>query len=383
LKLDLKKITLILSLICPTFCFTQDILLAKDSLLLQIYSLQSQGDAFFADGLFASERFRGDHGNFKYDNNIFFTALITYTLQSFREDFAAEGQQIIDSICSRAKSNYPRYRNRNNDITYNFWQTNPDNSFPNSKFWSKREKARLPDDFDDTSILFLTKEKNDSLDNELKELMAQYSHQSTKKKSTFKRYKDFKAYNTWFGIKMKQDFDICVMSNTLLFVFQRGLNLNEFDNETIHLIEQMVISNDYLKYPYIISPHYRNNAIILYHLSRLIANTDNEILNSLREKVIRDLYETLDHASSRMEKVILLTSLYRLDEKPNVKVDIQNISEEFKDFYFFVANPFSGSNLLFKRILVTSEFLCFRYRCEAYYWTLLLEFKILSDISKT
>jgi hypothetical protein len=379
----LKKITLILSLLYTSCCFSQDISLSKDSLIHKIYSLQSHGDAFFDDGLFASERFRGDRGNFKYDNNIFFTALITYTLQSLQDEFTIQSQQIIDSISSRAKSNYFRYRNRNNDISYNFWQTNPDRSFPNSKFWSKREKARLPDDFDDTSILFLTKEKNESLDNEMKELMAQYSNHSTKKKSTFKRYKNYKAYNTWFGIKMKQDFDICVMSNTLLFVFQKGLKLNEFDNETIRLIKQMVISNDYLNYPHIISPHYRNSSIILYHLSRLIANTDNEILSSLREKVIQDLYETLNHTTSRMEKVILLTSLYRLGEKPTVQIDIQNIPEEFDDFYFFVANPFSGSNLLFKRMLGKSEFLCFRYRCEAYYWTLLLELKILSDKPKT
>jgi len=375
----MRIIALLIFLIFSNACLSQKYTFSKDSLLYHIQSLQSKGDSFFDDGLFVSQRFAGKKGNYKYDNNIFFTALILYTLQSLRHDFSIKNQQIIDSIAFRARCNYPRYRNRNSDITYNFWQTSPDNSLPNSKFWSNYEKTRLSDDFDDTSIVYLTIENNDSIDVLLKQKMAEYINSSNKRAgSIFKRYRGYKAYNTWFGKKMKQDFDICVMSNTLLFVFQKGQQLNQCDYETIRLINQMVISNDYLNYPQIISPHYRNSTIILYHLSRLLAVVNNENLDSIRKKVIGDIYKKLPQANKSMEKVLLLTSLYRLNEKPGLQIDFKDIPDDFDNFYFFVANPFSGSNILIKKMLGKSEFLCFRYQCEAYYWTLLLELQVLS-----
>jgi len=375
----MRKIALIIFIIYSPCCFSQDIGFSKDSLLHKICDLQCKGDDFFHDGLFASKRYLGEQKKFKYDNNIFFTALITYTLQSLHDDFTRHDQQIIDSIISRAKSNYSRYRNRRNEITYNFWQTHPDLPLPNNKFWSKSEKIKLPDDFDDTSIIFVTQEKNDSLDFVLKQKMAAHANLvNAKISSTFRRYKSYKAYNTWFGEKMKQDFDICVMSNTLLYIFQRGLELNQFDYETMQLIKQMVISDDYLNYPQLISPHYQNSSVILYHLSRLLSVANNEKLNGIRDKVIKDLNEKLKHVNNRMEKVILLSSLYRLDQKPDIQMDYKDISNDFEDFSFFVANPFSGNTMLAKRLLGTGKYAFYKYRCDAYNWTLILELQDLA-----
>jgi len=367
---------LFLLLFYSVCCFPQNTGFSQDSLIQRIYSLQCQNDDFYKNGLFASERYVNNR-RIKEDNNIFFTALITYTLQSLHRDVSKQNQTIADSIIARAKCNYIYYRNRKNDITYNFWQTHPDMPLPNNTFFQRFESSKLPDDFDDTSIILLTQEKNDSIDTALKQKMTNYTNSVSRPiHSTLKQYRDYNAYLTWFGEKMKQDIDICVMSNTMLYILQRDLPLNQFDSATIQLIEKMVVINDHIKNPDIVSPHYQNSSVILYHLSRLISSSDQEVLSNLKSPIINALYDRMHRANNRIEKVILLSSLYRLDEKPEVNIDFSDIENDFDDFTFFIANPFSGSSMFTKRIFDKNVF-HIKYRCEAYYWTLILEYQVL------
>lgn len=355
-----------------SFCLSQD-----NNLLNKISKIQIRNDTFYNDGLFPSQRFFGKSRNSREDNNIFFTSLIVYTLQSIRDSFPSSRSKLLDSVILKSTSNYFRYRNRNGDFTYNFWQTCPDQPFPNSKFLSQREKMKLPDDLDDTSIIFLTKTTNEAVDIALRQKMMMHAS-NNRIKSIYKRYRNYQAYPTWFGDKMPQDLDICVMSNVLLFIFQKGFELNNTDQETLDLIKEIVITNDHIVHPHIVSPHYKNSSIILYHLSRLISVADNPVLNSIREKIIIDLKKQLQLSKNEMEKVILLTSLYRLGEKIDFKISINSAEKDFNTFYWFRANPSSGKNMFLKRLLGKNSLFQFKYKCDAYYWTLLLEFQTLS-----
>jgi len=366
-----KPLSIVFSFI-TSYCLSQDA-----SLLNKISNLQIRKDTFYHDGLFASQRSFGKSKNFKEDNNIFFTSLIVYTLQSLQNGLPTSSSKLIDSINLKSTSNYFRYRNRNGDITFNFYQTYPENPFPNSPFLSKRDKVKLPDDLDDTAIIYLTKPKNEAVDIAVKNKMMVYADKS-KLKSTFKRYRNYKAYPTWFADKMPQDIDICVMSNVLLFTFQKGFDLNSADLETLDLIKEIVITNDHMVNPHIVSPHYRKSSIILYHLSRLISVADNPVLNSIRGKIIIDLKKQFQLSKNEMEKVILLTSLYRLGEKIDSEISISDVEEDFNTFYWFRANASSGKNMFFKRLVGKNSLLEFRHKCDAYYWTLLLEFQVLS-----
>lgn len=359
------------------FSLATSICLSQDNLLNKISKLQIRNDTFYNDGLFPSKRFFGKSRNSREDNNIFFTSLIVYTLQSLQDSLPTSSSQLIDSVILKSTSNYFRYRNRNGDITFNFYQTYPDNPFPNSPFLSKRDKVKLPDDLDDTAIIYLTKTKNEVVDIAVKQKMMVHA-QNNKLKSTFKRYRNSQAYPTWFGDKMPQDLDICVMSNVLLFILQKGIELNSTDQETLDLIKEIVITNDHILNPHIVSPHYRSSPIILYHLSRLISVADNPVLNSIREKIIIDLKKQLQLSKNEMEKVILLTSLYRLGEKIDYKISINNAEKDFNTFYWFRANLSSGKNMFLKWLVGKNSLLEFRYKCDAYYWALLLEFQTLS-----
>jgi hypothetical protein len=375
----MRKIALFVFIIFSINCFAQNNF--KDSLLQKIYNLQAKNDKFFNDGLFSSVRVTKKGKNEKLDNNIFFTALITYTLQEIKSEFDSNQQILIDTIISRAKSNYFRYKSRRGELAYNFWQTKPEMPMPNSKFWSKRKRFLLPDDLDDSSIIFLTLNNGKKLDSLLKQSMIKHTNSSQKKfKGTLKEYRNYEAYYSWFGKKMKQDLDISIMSNVLLFVFQKNLELNKHDTATMHLIKAMIMNNAHKNNPNIVSPWYQNSSIILYNVSRLVQIANHEILNSIKEKLIKDIENQLFGVDNKMERIILETSLMRLKNQPKKEFKIENIAKDFKKFKYFYINPISGNSMFLKKIIGKRNM--FYYYSEAYYWTLILENLVYFDKAK-
>ncbi len=379
--LQIKKVFLSILFLSVSVCLSaQTKEYSKENILRKIETLQLKNDAEFADGLFISERFKDRKRNLKRDNNIFFPALITYTLGTIKNEFQLQDQTIIDSIRNGVIRNYPKYRNRKGEVSFNYWQTHPDMPMPGSKFWANSDKIKLPDDLDCTSIIYLSLPKNDTIDQRLKQLIIKHTNLYDQQiNSIYKRYQNHKAYMTWFAQKLKQDFDICVMANTMLYIFNRNFDLNEYDRESIRLIEDMVQNDDHLKNPHIISPYYKTPFIILYHLARVVAADKNNEFSQIKSKIISDIKLALLHVNNKMEKVLLLSSLNRLGVPTNESVNLSGIEEDFKKFNYFVVNPFHGSSIGFKKLIGRSNFLQMNYRCEAYYWTLILEYIILSE----
>ncbi len=346
-----------------------------DSLLNAIVGLQkSKSDIYYNAGLFPSQRcYLGFRYNEKEDDNIFFTGLIVWTLKSIRDALSLQNQQLVDSIAARAIVNYPLYRNKEGGPTYNFWQTNPSRHFPNSKYFSSRSKYILPDDLDDTAIIYLSADFPDSLKQAVKQLIARHANGNTLRiRNTYKRYKNRKAYATWFGKNMPIDFDICVQANGLRFVLDNGFLLGAHDSATIHLISDMVRAGLHIKRPPYVAPHYQDAAIILYHLSRLVAaHPQLPELAALKPLLIRDIQKELLKTNAGMRAVLLQTSLLRLGVP--VSTRIQLLEQDLDDFYFFVANMTSVFPNPIKGIFAKSRKINFYYKCRAYYLALLLE----------
>ena len=197
---------------------------------------------------------------------MFFTGLIAWTLRANKSALAEQEKQIADSIISRSIAAYPAYRNKDGLETYNFWRTNPSGHFPNGIFFSKFRKFRIPDDIDDTSIIYLSSDHPIEEVETLKERMIQHANLSKLKiKNTFKKYRDLKAYSTWFGKKMPIDFDVCVLTNTLNFIYKYKLPLNEYDSASIKFIQSVLLADEHIKKPFYVARHYRKTSVILYH----------------------------------------------------------------------------------------------------------------------
>ncbi|GAB3426758.1 hypothetical protein GCM10027516_31090 [Niabella aquatica] len=356
-----------------------------DSLLDRIARYQvADPDPHYQQGMFPSQRiYLSRKRPVREDDNIFFTGLIVWTLKTIREGLSSENRQMVDVLCEKAQSNYFRYRNKDGGPTYNFWQTQPSRHFPNSTYFSSRKKYILPDDLDDTSIIYLSADFPDSLKAAVKKLMAENANGAKRTiRNTYKKYKKISAYSTWFGKNMPVDFDICVQANGLRFVLDNGFRLNRYDSATIRLINRMVVSGRYLKRTPYNAPHYQKASIILYHLVRLVAaHPQHAALYELKPVLLKDIRLQLQKVTNGMEKVLLHTSLLRLGEKDAERIAV--CRQDMEAFYFFVANMTSVFPNPVKGLFAGSRRTNFFYHSQAYYLTLLLEHEMLRTANAT
>lgn len=350
-----------------------------DSLIRRINELQVKlADTNYQPGMFPSQRvYLSGKKPAREDDNIFFTGLIVWMLKSIKEELSVKNQAIADVMIQNASSNYYKYQNKEGNPVYNFWQTKPSRHFPNSRYFSQRKKYIIPDDLDDTAILYLSAEFSDSLKAVVKRLMAENANgQKRRIRNTFKRYKKVPAYSTWFGKNMPVDFDICVQANGMRFVLDNGFELNRYDSATLQLMEDILMARKHIKRPHYVSPHYQSTSIILYHLARLVAaHPQHPLLAGLKPLLIRDLKSEMKSVDNGMEQILLQTSLLKLKEFPGERVAVAQKDRD--NFYFFVANMTSVFPNPIKGIFARSRKTNFFYRSEAYYLALMLEHELL------
>jgi hypothetical protein len=357
------------------FCQTTFPVSRQDSLLLEIVRLQQTEASFYNKGQFPAQR-----GKYKrvQDNTIFFSALISFTLQNVAKELETISQQKVDTISKRVSANYNAYQNKAGNKTYNFWKTDPPSFFPNSRFLSRFSVFNIPDDADCTSIIYLTDTSLNKNAAWLQSKLAMHSNLSTSKiNNTFRLYQNYKAYSTWFGKKMPIEFDICVQSNILLFIYKNQLPLTVQDQATLALLNAQIMSGDYLKYAYYLSPSYKKKAIVLYHLARLLENNQIRFLDDCRENLKMDIETTLKEATDFMDKVILSTSLLRMNGNPP-PLNIQDVTNKQLDNYvFFRANLFSSYARPSLKFITKSSCFDRNFYCKAYCLALLLEYETL------
>lgn len=351
---------------------------SEKEVLERIQSLQIGEDDFYDYGLFATQRSWSFSRDSVEDNTIFFTASIVSTLRQLRAQSSEQNQKIIDDIIKKAESSYQYYRSRNGEVTHNFWQTvEPDLPFPNGGKLISNKKMRLPDDYD-TSILIAQALNNDSLDSRLREKMVAYSTREDRyenRPSTLKPYRESKAYEVWYAKRMPQTFDICVLSNILHFVFGREYELNSTDSASIDLIKRMILNDDHLNKSKFIAYHASTPGLILYHVVRMMAVDKQGHFDEIRKPVIEDLHMLLEDSENEVEKLLLLTSLVRLDETSAYDLNFDQFLLDEKTFAFFSIKPFGSG---FSSLKMDGLSPVMDWYNEAYNWTLYLEYLILS-----
>jgi hypothetical protein len=348
-----------------------------DSLLLEISRLQIKGKSFYDKGQFPVQR--GKHKRVE-DNTVFFSALISLTLQNVAKDMDSIAKKRVDTICNQIRLNYISYQNRSGNKTFNFWKTTPPDFFPHSKLLSHFSIFNIPDDADCTSIIYLT---DTSLRNHsawLQNKLAMHSNLSALKiKNTNPSYQHFRAYSTWFGKKMPIEFDICVQSNALFLIYKNQLPLTVQDQETLALLHAQIVSGEYLKQAYYCSPSYKRPAIVLYHLARLLGNNRIPLLEDCREIIRKDIEWELKKASIFMDKIVLSTALLRMKGTPP-PLNLNEVTIDLLDNYvFFRANLFSSYARPFLKFISKTNWFDCKFYCRAYCLSLLLEYETMKE----
>lgn len=350
-------------------------------LLLRISELQTKNSAVFPKGSIPSYRLYGLNKTlYKADVNPFYTALTTFTLEDIKPELSVSQQKIANEIISNSLPVYSKFRNKKGRDTYNFWPTDTPQFFPNGGVLNLLKKSKaLPDDMDDTVIILLAQKSKDSINQLVHDLMQGFINTEQKKViGAFKEFENVGAYSTWFGIKMHIDFDVCVLSNILYFVQYNHLKWTAADSASLKIIENIISTHKLENYAKIIAPHYATTAVILYHISRLMALKPIPSLEKYKSELISLTERELISSKNFMEKVVLSTALLRWGVMPppiQYTLKDQSIVDlvSLEEFYFFKAGITTIFPIQLKKALGEFKPGSFYYFSPAYNNLLLLE----------
>lgn len=350
-----------------------------DLLLDRIEAMQADGSGFFAAGMFPSQRRHRVPPIEADDDNVFFTAVVLCALKSVEGLVPEAHRAQIEAITRRGAANYPRYLGNAGLKIYNFWQNHPEERFfPNSSLLSRFRHFRLAEDADDSACIYLTR-PHDAADVAMfKTMLARHANGSDKGRLRYRlpEYNHFRAYATWFG-GMPIDLDVCVMTNVMRFVFHHGLPLNEFDEDTLRFIRAVLENGEHVRAPFRIAPWYPLTGIILYHVTRLMHESDPPELTGLRGRLERDAHACAATTASAMERLLCSTSLMRLGHPPLLDHDPEAMAREVETFSFFSASFLTAYDHPITWALAPLNPFRFDYRCPAHSVTLIYEHEVM------
>ena len=347
----------------------------------RIAFLQAKEEGIFPKGSIPSYRmYAHNKDRFKADINPFFTGLVSFTLLDIQPHLTEAQKRIANQIISNTQPVFEKFKNRKNNLpTYNFWPTDTPKIFPNAGWLNQLDKSRsLPDDMDDTVIILMAMQANDSIARLVHELMQNHvNNDSNPVKNTFKEYKKLGAYSTWFGKKMPTEFDVSVLMNVLYFVQKYNLKWSAADSTSLRLITDVIETGKHIDHANYISHHYAKTSIILYHLSRLMSLKPIPSLESLKPQLIQQAIKHFNQSNSLMEQILLSTSILRWGAIPpeisiGLEQDLTTLIED-DSFSFFIANMGSIYPDQMKKFLTKSKLGTFYYYSPAYNNLLVLE----------
>lgn len=361
-----------------------------DLLLKEIEKRQSKGGNHFAEGLFPSFRSNSFLFYKRPDTNVFFTANIVFILQQLKSHLSEKYNSIIDKIISLAIRNYPDFQNKDGLKTYNFWQTKPSNHFPNGNIFKRFEHFRIPDDIDDTALVYLTLpySRDDVL--WLKEKLTQHANlEKLQIRNTFEHYRNLKVYSTWFGKNMPIEFDVCALCNLMYLIEKHCLPRNDHDTDTYRFLREVIERNEFMTDPFTVAHNYATTPLIIYHYARLLGDFSIPELDSCREKLIHTIKASFEKEKSYMNKIILETSLIKLGIRNlELGVSLKNSSpinhQSSHNFPYFIAGLLSSYENPILQKMARWKITQMEWTCEAHSLALILEnycLKMKSGIS--
>lgn len=285
------------------------------ALISRIAALQATGGPHYLPGLFPSQRRSRPLGLHREDSNVFFTALTVFTLQELSAQLPPAAQALVATVAELARATYPHYRSRDAQPTYNYYQTRPRNHFPNGRLLRRFTQFAPPDDVDCTVLVYLAApgpaHNAAWLHHKLQAHANTVAAWASTGPAAFRRRK---VYSTWFGRHMPIEFDVSTLSNALLWVVRSRLPLNEFDTDSLALIEWAITSGAYRHAPLGVSPYYATAPLVAYHVGRLAAEVPQ--LAATRTALLRELPALLAASPHFMDKVLLASTLRRLGAAP-------------------------------------------------------------------
>ena len=354
------------------------------TLLHKITDYQSINANSSSKGLIPSSRYNPAWLYKRPDANLFFTAVSVFTIQQLGPLLTADEQAIADRFIARALPVYARFRNKDGLATYNFYGTNPSAHFPAGWLMHRFRHFQLPDDIDDTAMVYLTTIPLPDDLHFLSEKLAQHANKTyPTNQTTFLDYRHLRAYSTWFGRHMPIEFDACAIANMLCVVYTYDLPQDTHALDSMTYLADIVQTNRYRTDPFTCAPNYARSSLIQYHISRLIATHDPAPLRPVRQQFIADLHTDFTRLTNRADQLLIAISLLRLGETAPGDGLLDGTDADVVQFSFFIAGMLSVYPQPWVRQLARHSFWHIRWQCAAHNQVLLLEYMALNRAAKS
>lgn len=296
------------------------------------------------------------------DDNIFALASTLFILQQYSEHLDKEQKVIFEKIESQILAEFVKYQNKDSRLTYNFYKTKTSGHFPNGRFMRRFDHFRLPDDIDDTALIYLTanytKEQTLLLKNHLVGFTDQYQGCANDK-----------IYSTWFGKNMPKEQDVCALLNLMYLFFKHDLSLDQTDKNALAFISQSV--DEITRNPFKIARHYGHPALIIYHYARFMGDFSYPKLSEKKDSLIWIAKELLLKEKTKLFRMLLETSLIKFGEKRDfIEIDLK----PEKQFYSFIGAPFAPFKNPATRLIAKNHWSQIFWKSEIHELALRLEY---------
>jgi hypothetical protein len=310
------------------------------------------------DGQNLSVRNNPKWGYKRPDNSLFALCSSLFVLQNLEKYFSEKDKVLFLELQEKITGQYPLYKNKDGRDTYNFYPTRPSLHFANGYFMRHFDHFRLPDDIDDTALVFLTDSNQKHNFEFLREHLNIHKHPSG-------------VLNTWFGKNMPLEVDICANINMLILFYKYGFADDKIAKETLNLL--IVSIEHIIKTPFILSRHYGHPVLILYHYARFMHLFPNTILNTYKERLVEITQNLLKTDLNYGFRMLAETSLLKWGVKRKKLIS----SIDFSHFYTFIGAPFGP--ILGENVLTFNSFFLIYWHSDMYNKALYLEYELLFE----
>ncbi len=345
--------------------FTQAQVISR--LISEIARLQTGPDSALGEGLFLSSRENRRLNYRRKDSSVFGTASVAFILLEILEKLPETDRSAALRITEKARAVYHNYRNKDGLETYNFWETKPGRHFPHGHIFRRMDHFRLPDDVDDTVLIYMNLDHSPEQNLWLKEKLKQHAGPDG-------------IYSTWFGKNMPHEKDLCVMANLMYWVYRERLPLNDFDLRSLDWMKGVIKERVFLQQPFRVARHYASVPLIIYHLARLLGRFDVARLASCRSFLKQQAIEAFEKEENFMNKVLLSTALRKFGIRdhrytPDFACFSEGLpgKESSKEFYSFIGALLGPYSHPLARAFAGSVLTRINWKCEAHELALCLE----------
>lgn len=238
----------------------------NETLILLLHQIQK--------GLFPITRHLQSVPYQRPDTCIFGAASIARILQDLQPLFSETDAPLASQVQQHIAQRYLPYHHPSRPGTFNFWQK----AFPNGYLLHRLRHFRLPADIDDTALILSTGHFPPSHHLLVYQTAQEHTERARRAQGwpirpTFYRSVPNQEwiYQTWFGVRMPLEFDVCALCNWMCWVVEQGFyGQSPSDEATTRFLLAVLHSPEWINQAPQVARHYGRPAWIAYYAARWI-----------------------------------------------------------------------------------------------------------------